>query len=80
MSAAEPCRSAEPLPHWISPHRQAGWRIVKRVEGRFDAPTNSFELALDYLLGHDHHRRRDAERMAALEARLLGRPGMVPPR
>jgi probable rRNA maturation factor len=33
-----------------------------------------------HLLGHDHHLRRDAERMAALEARLLGRPGMVPPR
>jgi len=33
-----------------------------------------------HLLGHDHHRRRDAEQMAALEARLLGRPGMVPPR
>jgi probable rRNA maturation factor len=33
-----------------------------------------------HLLGHDHHRRRDAERMAALEARLLGRPGMVPGR
>jgi probable rRNA maturation factor len=33
-----------------------------------------------HLLGHDHHRRRDAERMAALEVRLLGRPGMVPGR
>ena len=33
-----------------------------------------------HLLGHDHHRRQDAERMATLEARLLGRPGMVPPR
>jgi probable rRNA maturation factor len=33
-----------------------------------------------HLLGHDHHRRADAERMAALETRLLGRPGMVPPR
>lgn len=33
-----------------------------------------------HLLGHDHHRRGDAERMAALEARLLGRPGMVPSR
>ena len=33
-----------------------------------------------HLLGHDHHRRQEAERMAALEARLLGRPGMVPPR
>jgi probable rRNA maturation factor len=33
-----------------------------------------------HLLGHDHHRRADAERMAFLEARLLGRPGMVPPR
>ena len=31
-----------------------------------------------HLLGHDHHRRRDAERMAALESRLLGRRGMVP--
>ncbi len=30
-----------------------------------------------HLLGHDHHRRRDAERMAALESRLLGRAGMV---
>jgi probable rRNA maturation factor len=33
-----------------------------------------------HLLGHDHHRRAEAERMAFLEARLLGRPGMVPPR
>jgi len=33
-----------------------------------------------HLLGHDHHRRPDAERMAAVEARLLGRPGMVPGR
>lgn len=32
-----------------------------------------------HLLGHDHHRRADATRMAELEARLLGRPGMVPP-
>jgi len=31
-----------------------------------------------HLLGHDHHRRQDVERMAALESRLLGRPGMVP--
>jgi probable rRNA maturation factor len=33
-----------------------------------------------HLLGHDHHRRADAKRMAFLESRLLGRPGMVPPR
>ncbi|HUM10489.1 MAG TPA: rRNA maturation RNase YbeY [Myxococcaceae bacterium] len=33
-----------------------------------------------HLLGHDHRRPRDADRMAALEARLLGRPGMVPGR
>ena len=33
-----------------------------------------------HLLGHDHHRRRDAERMARLESRLLGRQGMVPSR
>ena len=30
-----------------------------------------------HLLGHDHHRPADARRMAALEARLLGGPGMV---
>lgn len=31
-----------------------------------------------HLLGHDHHRRGEARRMAELECRLLGRPGMVP--
>jgi len=31
-----------------------------------------------HLLGHDHHRRGEARRMAELESRLLGRPGMVP--
>jgi len=30
-----------------------------------------------HLLGHDHHRAADARRMGALEARLLGGPGMV---
>jgi probable rRNA maturation factor len=30
-----------------------------------------------HLLGHDHHARGPAERMAALEDRLLGAPGMV---
>ncbi len=37
-----------------------------------------------HLLGHDHHRPGPARRMAALEDRLLGAPGMVrtaaPPR
>jgi probable rRNA maturation factor len=31
-----------------------------------------------HLLGHDHHRRGEARRMAELEWSLLGRPGMVP--
>jgi probable rRNA maturation factor len=30
-----------------------------------------------HLLGHDHHRPAEARRMAALEDRLLGVPGMV---
>jgi probable rRNA maturation factor len=30
-----------------------------------------------HLLGHDHHRRRDAERMAAAERQLLGADGMI---
>jgi len=30
-----------------------------------------------HLLGHDHHRAGPARRMAALEDRLLGAPGMV---
>ena len=31
-----------------------------------------------HLLGHDHHRRVDAAKMARAEARLLGKPGMLP--
>lgn len=31
-----------------------------------------------HLLGHDHHRRADATRMAEMESRLLGRRGLVP--
>lgn len=30
-----------------------------------------------HLLGHDHHRRSDAAKMARAEAKLLGRPGML---
>jgi uncharacterized protein (DUF58 family) len=36
--------------HWIAPHRQSARRIVNRLEQEFDAPSNSLELALDYLL------------------------------
>lgn len=36
--------------HWIAPHRQSARRIVDRLETDFDAPEESFELALDYLL------------------------------
>jgi probable rRNA maturation factor len=57
-----------------------------RRQGRAHRRTLADELdlylahGLLHLLGHDHHRRQDARRMAALESRLLGRPGMVPPR
>ena len=40
-----------PVPHWIAPHRQSSQRIMRRVTDGFMAPENSFELALDYLLG-----------------------------
>jgi len=57
-------------------------RSQARVHRRTVAQELDLYLAhgLLHLLGHDHHRRRDAERMAALENRLLGRPGMVPSR
>ena len=57
-------------------------RRQARVHGHRLADELDLYLAhgLLHLLGHDHHRRQDARRMAALESRLLGRPGMVPPR
>lgn len=39
------------VPHWISPHRQSAARIARRSEHGFDAPAESLELAIDYLLG-----------------------------
>jgi uncharacterized protein (DUF58 family) len=41
----------EPTPHWIAPHRQSSRRIMRRVTDGFMAPDDSFELALEYLLG-----------------------------
>jgi uncharacterized protein (DUF58 family) len=38
-------------PHWISPHRQSAALIQRRAGVAFDAPTNSLELSVDYLLG-----------------------------
>src|SRR5207237_948566 len=38
-------------PHWVSPHRQSARRILDRVGQEFDAHADSFELAIDYLLG-----------------------------
>ena len=57
-------------------------RRQARVHRRTVAQELDLYLAhgLLHLLGHDHHRRRDAEKMAALESRLLGGPGMVPSR
>ena len=39
------------LPHWLAPHRQNDRLIAHRLGQKFDAPTNSLELAIDYLLG-----------------------------
>jgi probable rRNA maturation factor len=54
-----------------------------RRQAKHDSRTLSGELdrylthGLLHLLGHDHHRAVEAKRMAALEDRLLGAPGMV---
>jgi len=55
-------------------------RRQARAHGRTVGEELDLYLAhgLLHLIGHDHHRPRDARRMAALESRLLGRPGMVP--
>jgi len=37
--------------HWIAPHRQSVHRIMDRVNDDFDAPPDSLELAIEYLLG-----------------------------
>ena len=42
--------AVQATPHWIAPHRQSVSRIFARLEGRFEAPPESLELALDYLL------------------------------
>src|SRR5262245_26372965 len=81
--------AGEPAPGSTGP-RHLGDVILSLDTARRQARAHRWSVAdeldlylahgLLHLLGHDHHRRRDAERMAALEARLLGRPGMVPPR
>jgi uncharacterized protein (DUF58 family) len=37
--------------HWVAPHRQSARRILRRLEGEFDAPADSLETAIDHLLG-----------------------------
>jgi probable rRNA maturation factor len=81
--------AGEPTPGSTGP-RHLGDVIVSLDTARRQARAHRHRLAdeldlylahgLLHLLGHDHHRRPDARRMAALESRLLGRPGMVPPR
>jgi probable rRNA maturation factor len=81
--------AGEPPPGSTGP-RHLGDVIVSLDTARRQARARRHRLAdeldlylahgLLHLLGHDHHRRQDARRMAALESRLLGRPGMVPPR
>lgn len=81
--------AGEPPPGSTGP-RHLGDVIVSLDTARRQARARRHRLAdeldlylvhgLLHLLGHDHHRGPDARRMAALESRLLGRPGMVPPR
>lgn len=76
-----------PVPRATGP-RHLGDVIVSLETARRQARAHRRSLAeeldlylahgLLHLLGHDHHRRREARRMAELESRLLGRPGMVP--
>ena len=41
----------EASPRWIAPHRESTTRILRWLEHGYDAPGNSLELAIDYLLG-----------------------------
>ncbi len=79
--------AGEPPPGTTGP-RHLGDVILSLDTARRQACTHRRTLAQEldlylahgllHLLGHDHHRRGDARRMAELERRLLGRPGMVP--
>jgi probable rRNA maturation factor len=79
---------AGPPPPGLAGPRHLGDVILSldtaRRQARVHRRTLAEELGLYlahgllHLLGHDHHRPGDARRMAALEGRLLGRPGMVP--
>jgi probable rRNA maturation factor len=79
--------AGDPPPGTTGP-RHLGDVILSLDTGRRQARAHRRTLAQEldlylahgvlHLLGHDHHRRSDALRMAALERRLLGRPGMVP--
>ena len=52
----------------------AGRRGIERELQRYLAH------GLLHLLGYDHHRRRDAAKMAALERKLIGSQGLIPTR
>jgi uncharacterized protein (DUF58 family) len=43
--------SAGATAHWISPHRQSSAPILRRLDHGYEAPANSLELAVDFLLG-----------------------------
>ena len=75
-----------PLPGWPGPFL-LGDVVISLDTARREASAPGRTLAgeldrylahgLLHLLGHDHRRSADARRMAALEDRLLGAPGMV---
>jgi uncharacterized protein (DUF58 family) len=48
--SASASRNGDPA-HWIAPHRQSRTPILRRLDHVYDAPANSLELAVDYLLG-----------------------------
>ena len=54
--------------------RRQAKRAGRTLSGELD---RYLAHGLLHLLGHDHHRPSEARKMAALEDRLLGAPGMV---
>jgi len=79
---------APELPPGVPGRRPLGDVVISldtaKRQAREEGRTLPTELArylahgILHLLGHDHHRRADAEKMASEEERLLGQSGMVP--
>jgi uncharacterized protein (DUF58 family) len=51
LDFTRPRVDGEPVPFWIPPQREGSRRALRRIAEEQTAPEDSFELALDYLLG-----------------------------